>query len=1134
MARSLLDHRPTAAPTWEAAPVTGGAAARLRVFGGVEAIGPDGPVDLGGPKQRAVLAVLLVEPGTVVSLDRLIDVIWGDDAPARAEVSVRGYVSNLRRALGAVGFDPDAVLRFRERGYVLQVAPEQIDIHRFEAGVRRGAAAARTAAWVEARTELDEALGLWAGPPFGAAADELHLGEVVARLDQRHGEEVEERDEARLALGEHAEATTEVLAAVAQHPYRERLRHHLALALYRSGRPVEALRALADARATLADIGVDPGPELATLEAAVLRHDPELAWVAAPVAPVRAPTVTVRPEPPLFGRDEEAASVRAAVDRLPDGGSVVVEGEAGIGKTAPLEVLRSRAEAEGRPVGWGRCPESAAAAPYRSWDAAVRQLVAGGAMGLAGATAGGRGGDLGDPVGARLATHLAVADVLRSAATPAVVVIDDLQWADDATLALLEFLAGELDGLPLLLGVTVRRSSPGEVSDAVRDCLAELARGRRAVHLALGGLAEAAVTEWVAAATGDRPAEGMAELLSRTTDGNPFYVRELLALLESEGSLDRAGPLTAVPAAVQDVVRRRTSRLPPESQAVLATAAVVGRRFDLDLLAAVLDLDRAEALDLLGPAIDSGIVVPDEAIGRFAFSHALVAETLVAEQHPVRLAKLHARTAVALEDLRADRLDAWVEELAHHATAGTAAGIEGIAGRAVRWSLAAADVARRSQASGDEADHVERALAAMALEGGQGPDRRVELLVRLGVARRDAGDVFRGRVALVDAALLAESIGDDAAVAAALDALNPDDIWTAMDWSLHDPRAVALLERALDRVGEAPTAARARLGSSLAAELVYLDPARADEQSARALAAAEVVGDPLLVARTVLHRYWGLSGPTHNGERIELTGRLIALADSGVLPDHLVPLAHLSRVAAAYEVGDLATVEACRRRARETAHPVRTPTAWAHLQYLETSLALLVGDLDRAATMATAIGGAYWRVRRFSADATRASLLAVIRAEQGRTDDALANVDLLEAPPYGTSIQWLRAWVLAGAGRLDEVGPALAAFDGPLGEDWYRVPLTAAAVQAAAAAGEIGFLRRHLPDLVPLADRFACLGGGGIVFGPVAQALAVGSEALGDLDAARVHAATARAMAEGLESPPWVARAQAVLARLGR
>ena len=253
----------------------------LRGFGGVAAVGPDGPVDLGGLKQRAVLALLMLDPGAVVRLDRIVDRIWGDTPPARAEVSVRGYVSNLRKALATAGIVADPVIDFRDRGYVLLVRPDVVDLQRFDVLVDDGIELQRASDQRGARRLLDHALELHAGPALGTTGEELGLDEVRAHYDERRGDAVEALVDVRLALGEHAQLPAVLASEIARQPYRERLRAQLALALYRAGRSVEALRAIADARRLLRDdIGVEPGPELRQLEAAILAHDATaLAWI---------------------------------------------------------------------------------------------------------------------------------------------------------------------------------------------------------------------------------------------------------------------------------------------------------------------------------------------------------------------------------------------------------------------------------------------------------------------------------------------------------------------------------------------------------------------------------------------------------------------------------------------------------------------------------------------------------------------------------------------------------------------------------------------------------------------------------------------------------------------------------------
>jgi hypothetical protein len=319
------------------------------------------------------------------------------------------------------------------------------------------------------------------------------------------------------------------------------------------------------------------------------------------------------------------------------------------------------------------------------------------------------------------------------------------------------------------------------------------------------------------------------------------------------------------------------------------------------------------------------------------------------------------------------------------------------------------------------------------------------------------------------------------------------------------------------------------LTMALAGELTYVDNARSLALFAEAGAMAEQLDDGVLAARVLLRWFWSVSGPAGQPARAAIGDRLIALDGDGALAPHLRPLAHLARVSAALDVGDAPLARRCVDTARALAHPVRAPTAWAHLQFAEAGLALLDGDLVRARAHAAALRPALLRVRRHTADSSPAAILAVVETESGDIDAALDHVDRLLGSPYAEPMHWLRAWVLAHGGRLDEAATALARFGGPLPDDWLRVPLTTAAVHAAAAAGDRRFLRRHLPALEPLADRFAFLGEGGLFLGPVAFALAAGHLALDDRQRARAHAELALASSEGAGAVLWLPRIRRVL-----
>jgi DNA-binding SARP family transcriptional activator len=242
------------------------------ILGPLEAHRDGEEVALGGRTQRAVLALLLLEAGRVVSIDRIADELYAGDTPATAVTQVHRQVSELRRALG------EAAIETRAPGYVVHVEPEALDLRRFEALCAR----AQEAEPAEAVAALDEALGLWRGDALADLAREPFAQRPVARLDELRLRALERRLEARLALGRHADAIGELTDLAAVHPLRERLRELLMLALYRAGRQVEALEVYRETRAVLVDaFGVEPGVELVRLEQAILRHDPELSPEAA-------------------------------------------------------------------------------------------------------------------------------------------------------------------------------------------------------------------------------------------------------------------------------------------------------------------------------------------------------------------------------------------------------------------------------------------------------------------------------------------------------------------------------------------------------------------------------------------------------------------------------------------------------------------------------------------------------------------------------------------------------------------------------------------------------------------------------------------------------------------------------------
>ncbi len=300
------------------------------ILGPLRVIGPGGSIELNAPKQRALLATLLLaHREDSVSADRLIDVLWGEDPPATASKALQVYVSQLRRALG-----PDNPIVTRASGYAVQLAPGQLDLERFEQLVER----ARSSEPAEAAETLREALALFRGPPLQDSPLNGRAAVEPDRLAELRLAALEQRIEYDLALGRHAEVISELEGLVAEHPYRERLHGQLMLALYRTGRQADALDAFRRARHTLVeDLGLDPGRELQRLEAAILAQDPAL-----DIAAAQAPAGAHRPAPPpvslpippnpLLGRDDDLATADALLSE-PHVRLLTLTGPGGIGKT---------------------------------------------------------------------------------------------------------------------------------------------------------------------------------------------------------------------------------------------------------------------------------------------------------------------------------------------------------------------------------------------------------------------------------------------------------------------------------------------------------------------------------------------------------------------------------------------------------------------------------------------------------------------------------------------------------------------------------------------------------------------------------------------------------------------------------
>jgi tetratricopeptide (TPR) repeat protein len=489
---------------------------------------------------------------------------------------------------------------------------------------------------------------------------------------------------------------------VAEWPLRERLWELLMVALYRTGRQAEALRAYARFRESLAEeLGLQPGPALRRLEADILDQAPSLDWqstapatAAPPIGDLAAPAEPAAPgrPDPLVGRHRQLAALEAAWQKARQGSGQVflVAGEPGIGKTRLVEEVVARAPggAGDTLVAWGRVDEGEGIPSFWPWVQVIRALIDRAGRDLATAALAPVAGDIAHlvpeikelvgevpplplvtPAAARFQLFEAVtAFLLRLAERHLVVVVlDDLQWADAPSLTLTAHLAARVETRRILLLATYRDVDPVP-SGELTTSLGVMARQPWVSELVLDGLTNAEVARYLSLTSGVEPsAEAVATVWARTS-GNPFFVGELARLAASEGLADGSpvpGPGQAVPRAVQQVIRRRLGRLPDETNRMLALAAVAGYDFDLRVVASAAGTDVESALDSIDLAVARGVVVEDRgAVGRFHFSHALVQDTIYGEISALRRARLHAQIGEALDRMSYER--AAPAELAHH------------------------------------------------------------------------------------------------------------------------------------------------------------------------------------------------------------------------------------------------------------------------------------------------------------------------------------------------------------------------------------------------------------------------------------------------------------------------------------
>jgi DNA-binding SARP family transcriptional activator len=404
-----------------------------RILGPLEALDGERQLPLGGAKQRAVLAVLLLHANETLTRDVIVDELWGEDAPPTAAKVLQNCVSALRKEL------PPETIRTVGGAYGITLEPGELDRDRFERLLAEGRAALEAGDHADAADQFRRALALWRGAPLSDFSYEGFAQDEIKRLEELHVAALEDRIEAELALGRHDELVPELEALVTRHPLRERLRGQLMLALYRAGRQAEALESYRAARRTLlAELGIEPGRALRELEQAILAQVPALDAAKRQQQPVLRPGRAAAS--PLEGRTEELELLEAGLeDALAGRGRLfVVVGDAGTGKTRLADELASSAKQRGTRILWGRGWAGGGAPAYWPWTQALRDsLPAAGS----------------DDPEAQFRFFEAVTEKLRALADeqPLLVVLDDLHAADEGSILLLEFVATALPEMAALV-----------------------------------------------------------------------------------------------------------------------------------------------------------------------------------------------------------------------------------------------------------------------------------------------------------------------------------------------------------------------------------------------------------------------------------------------------------------------------------------------------------------------------------------------------------------------------------------------------------------------------------------------------------------------------------------------------------
>jgi DNA-binding SARP family transcriptional activator len=1135
---------------------------RYAILGPVELWDDAGGSVLAGPREVALLAMLVTHAGKALTSDHLIEAVWGSMPPDGAMKRLQVAVARLRGKLDGGGATRESVLRTIPGGYVLSVTAGELDADVFQTLAEDGRRALHAGDAVRARELLREALGLWRGPALADVAYQDFAQPAIRRLAEQRLMALEASVDAELELGGHAGVIAELEALVAEHPDRERLAGLLMLALYRCGRQAEALGVYARTRGHLSgELGLEPGLALQQLQREILDHVPSLAAPGRGRAPGLGPAPRglprrLRPtarELPFTGRAEQLAALTSSWAEVgPEAlRMVMVSGEAGIGKTRSAAELAAVVHDEGARVLYGTCAEGLPA-PFQPFVEALRDLLGsldpvelrGRLGGLAPELAillpevdfGARPAAA-DAESARLALFEAVAAVFEIATEQqrTLLVVDDVHWAAPATLLMLRHLIRSPRRLALLVVVTYR-STEVRPHQPLARLVAELQRDSSVRHVALAGLDDRSVQRLVNAAfepSAHEPPPRFAARVHAETAGNPFFVSELVAdVLEAGGT--EAGPDAEpgdrldVPDRLRGIITQRVARLTEPGQRLVAIASVAPGTNAVSLLQPLF-AGEEDLVDALDEAIAEGLLV-ETAPGEFSFAHALVRHAVYDSLGMARRLHLHRRLGEALEARddamrHAEALAYHFAELASH----------GEAGKAIDYAIAAGRAAADRLAYEDAAAHFQRGLDIVARLDVDAV-RHLELLLELGSTRWSTGDSDGARLVFEQASDLAYTHGDAVGAGrAALGFSGPLFFEVGAEMTRDSAR---MLRRALAMREGQDSALKTVLMGRLSAACAYAGEPRAENQALalRALRLARRGDDKQALADVLATTYWATRGPDNGDQHLEIALELVRLSEE---IDDLRLLAfgrgwvvshHLERGDVDAALRELAQVRDLAARRGDRLALWLAAAAGAVDAFIR-------GQLDESEALAFEAVG-YWTDQPQLAPPTQVFgvQLIFVRREQGRLDEL---VMLVEA--YAEQTPEVPSWrCMLGLIRAHLGEPELAARELEIAGDPDALPRDALwllsvvfVATATSMLGDVAGCRRAYDVLLPYADTWL-IALTVMCEGSVARPLGMLATILGRYDDAEAHFERALAMNAQIRATLWTAHTQVEYARMLR